>query len=124
MLKSKCSRLLFKNILYYIWYQQNGFHVIWKFKIDAPIHSYLNFAVGAYVPLTDEGNIVVDGILASCYASFDHDLAHIAMTPRKLLPELMELIFGENNGMQGYLSIAKTIGRYVMPNEYLYVSNI
>ena len=57
--------------------------------------------VGAYVPLTDEENIVVDRILASCYASFDHDLAHIAMTPMKLFPELMEWIFGDNNGMQG-----------------------
>ena len=84
----------------------------------------MNFSVGAYVPLTDEGNIVIDGILASCYASFDHDLAHIAMTPMKLFPELMEWIFGDNNGMQGYLSIAKTTGRYLMPNEYLYVSSI
>ena len=33
------------------------------------------------MPLTEEGNIVVDGVLASCYASFDHDLAHIAMVP-------------------------------------------
>ena len=80
--------------------------------------------LGAYVPLTDEGNIVVDGILASCYASFDHDLAHFAMTPIKWFPGLMEWIFGDNNGMQGYLSIAKTIGRYLTPIEYLYVSNI
>ena len=80
--------------------------------------------VGAYVPLTDEGNIVVDGILASCYASFDHDLAHIAMTPMKWFPELIEWIFGDNNGIQGYLGIAKTLGRYLIPNEYLYVSNI
>ena len=68
--------------------------------------------------------VVVDGILASCYASFDHDLAHFAMTPMKWFPELMERIFGDNNGMQGYVSFVKTLGRYLMPNEYLYVSNI
>ena len=26
-----------------------------------------------------EGNIVVDEVLASCYASFDHSLAHFTM---------------------------------------------
>ena len=41
----------------------------------------LIFLSGAYVPLTEDGNIVVGGILASCYASFDHDLAHLAMVP-------------------------------------------
>ena len=71
--------------------------------------------------MTDEGNIVVDGILASCYASFDHDFAHLAMTPMKWFPSLMELIFGENNGIQGYLNMAKILGRYVMPDEYLHV---
>ena len=41
-----------------------------------------------------------------------------------MLPGLMEWIFAENNGIQGYLSIAKLLGRYLMPNEYLYVNNI
>ena len=38
------------------------------------------------MPLTMEGNIIVDGVLASCYASFDHDLAHIAMAPMQWIP--------------------------------------
>ena len=80
--------------------------------------------VGAYVPLTDEGNIVVDGVLTLCYASFDHNLAHFAMTPVNLFPQLIEWIFGEDNGMQVYLSMAKIFGRYLVPYEYLYVSNI
>ena len=75
--------------------------------------------IGAYVPLTDEGNIVVDGVLASCYASFDHDLAHFAMTPMKWFPGLIEWIIGEDNGMQTYVKMAKILGRYVMPDEYL-----
>ena len=77
--------------------------------------------VGAYVPLTDEGNLVVDGVLASCYASFDHDLAHFAMTPMKWFPGLMEWVFGEDNGLKGYLSFAKIVGRYLMPDDHLYI---
>ena len=79
--------------------------------------------IGAYVPLTDEGNIVVDGVLASCYASFDHDLAHFAMIPMKWFPGLMEWIFGQDNGMQAYINMAKYFGRYVMPEEYLHVKD-
>ena len=37
--------------------------------------------VGAYTPVTMNGNMMVDRVLASCYAFFDHDLAHITMTP-------------------------------------------
>ena len=77
--------------------------------------------VGAYVPFTDEGNIVVDAILAFCYASFDHDLSHFAMAPMKWFPEFIEWIFGDNNH---YLSIAKETDRYLIPNKYFYVSNI
>ena len=69
------------------------------------------FYAGAYVPLTREGNIVVDGVLASCYASFDHDVANIAMTPMQWYPEILELIFGVKNGSPGYVDLAKKLGR-------------
>lgn len=37
---------------------------------------------GLYAPLTSSGNIVVDGVLMSCYASVSsHKLAHWSMTP-------------------------------------------
>ena len=68
-----------------------------------------------YVPLTKEGNLVVDGVLASCYVSFDHDLAHIAMSPIQLFPEIIEWLYGEEEGSPYYVGIAKTLGRMVLP---------
>ena len=52
--------------------------------------------VGAYTPVTVIGNIVVDGVLASCYAFPDHDLSHITMTPLQWFPHLTEWIFGND----------------------------
>ena len=74
-----------------------------------------NTFLGAYVPLTEEGNIVVDGVLASCYASFDHDLAHITMAPIQWFPEIIEGIFGKEKESLAYVNIAKELGRWLLP---------
>ena len=78
------------------------------------------FLPGAYVPLTADGNIVVDGVLASCYASFDHDLVHLAMIPIQWYPEIMEWIFGVTDGTPDYVDIVKGFGRWVLPSVLLY----
>ena len=70
--------------------------------------------------LTTEGNIIVDGVLASCYASTDHDLAYFAMTPIKWFPEIIEWIFGNENGLQGYVKIVKEFGGWVQPFGFIY----
>ena len=72
---------------------------------------------GAYVPLTKEGNIVVDGILASCYASFDHDLAHLMMTPMQWFPGMMQWMFGEVDGTPGYVEFTKIVGRMILSDH-------
>ena len=70
---------------------------------------------GAHVPLTMEGNIVVDRVLASCYADFDHDLAHFTMKPIQLFPHIMECIFGENTGFPLFVSMARELGMMMLP---------
>ena len=58
---------------------------------------------GAYAPLTIEGNMMVDGVLASCYAFTDHDLAHIVMTPIQWYPQTIQWIFGDDGGFSAFI---------------------
>ena len=61
--------------------QKNNLRLL-KIISDSDISYLLS---GVYVPLTMEGTILVDGILASCYSSVRHDLAHIGMTPYEMV---------------------------------------
>ena len=56
-----------------------------------------------------EGNIVVDGILASCYPSTHHDLAHISMAPINSFPDIIMWLLGEENGFSGFVKLLKTL---------------
>ena len=50
---------------------------------------------GIYSPLTTQGNIVVDDVLASCYADFDnHALQHFAWAPFRWWQKISELLPG------------------------------
>ena len=60
-----------------------------------------------------EGNLLVDGILASCYASSDHGLAHMGMAPVRWFPA----IIGEDNISPSYINVAKEIYRWVIPQK-------
>ena len=63
-----------------------------------------------------EGNIIVDGVLVSCYSSADHDLAHFTMAPMRWFPKIIQWIFGEESGFQGYVRINECIGRWLNAN--------
>ena len=80
---------------------------------------HILFCLGAFVPLTVEGNIMVDNMMASCYASLNHDLAHIGMTPIRWFPELIQWIFHGNDGLSAHVSVTKIISKWILPNEQL-----
>ena len=83
--------------------------------------SMYEYITGAYVPMNMEGNIMVDGVLASCYASADHDLAHLSMAPLRWFPEMTNWMFGQDTGLPGYVKIVKEFVR-ILPVSQL-VSN-
>ncbi|XP_041356556.1 indian hedgehog protein-like [Gigantopelta aegis] len=45
---------------------------------------------GLYVPVTDAGTLVVNGIFASCYASCPHHLGHLFVSPFRWFPWLLD----------------------------------
>ncbi|XP_059397244.1 desert hedgehog protein A-like [Carassius carassius] len=54
--------------------------------------------MGVYAPLTDHGNLFVDGVLVSNYASFeDHRLAHWAFWPFRVLFCFFQTVMEENS---------------------------
>ena len=67
--------------------------------------------------MTMEGNIVIDGVLASCYPSAHHDLAHIGMIPIRWFPDTFKWIFGNENGILFYVTMTEEIGMWVIPME-------
>ena len=73
----------------------------------------MSFCSGMHVPLTTEGNIVVDGILASCYASFDHDLAHFGMRPLQWFSQITPLSFADDD-LSTYMMMIKKLGRFIL----------
>ena len=60
---------------------------------------------------------MVEGILASCYPSTYHDMGHLAMTPIRWLPRMIEWIFGDDNGFQAFPNILEHVGRSILPYE-------
>ena len=88
--------------------------LFYTFKSRLFIQKLSHYVLGVYAPVTADGNIIVEGVLASCYASFDHDMAHFAMTPMQWYPEIISWLFGVNKFYPGYVSIAKEVGRWVL----------
>ena len=59
---------------------------------------------------------MVDGVLASCYPSGDHDLSQIGMSPIKWFPNFTKWIFGDDKNLQVYVGLSTDLGRWVLPH--------
>ena len=63
---------------------------------------------------------MVDGVVASCYADFHHDLAHITMMPMQIFSDILQWIFGDDTGYPVYVSTAREMGLLMLPGGHLW----
>ena len=87
------------------------------FKLTSDLYVFQ----GTIVPLTAEGNIVVDGVLASCYADFPQYLAHLTMTPMQRYSNVMEWIFGDDTGFPVCVDSAMNFGKLILPSGQYWI---
>ncbi|XP_028036375.1 tiggy-winkle hedgehog protein [Bombyx mandarina] len=75
---------------------------------------------GVFAPLTKAGTIIVDDVLASCYALVrSHSLAHVAMAPLRWLSS-WSTSSETTKGVHWYASALYSFGDYVLPASYRY----
>lgn len=100
-------------------------------EIDTVISTEAILKRGVYAPLTREGTIVVDGIVASCFAVIDSQrIAQWSYAPFRLYASFTKL-FSKNMtssrsvsqapvGVHWYANILYTLAKYILPNTMLY----
>ncbi|XP_066994921.2 sonic hedgehog protein [Anabrus simplex] len=86
-------------------------------------------ASGVYAPLTRHGTVVVDDVVASCYAVVSsHRLAHWTFAPIRMFASLRAMISSTpktapaagTSGVHWYASFLYSLAQYVLPGRMLY----
>lgn len=87
---------------------------------------------GSFAPVTAHGTIVVDRILASCYAVIeDHSLAHLAFAPVRLYYDVSSALFPKNfisqsnatlqlEGVHWYSKLLYQMGTWLLDSRMLH----
>ncbi|KAK9537488.1 hypothetical protein VZT92_005100 [Zoarces viviparus] len=72
-------------------------------------------STGLYAPLTQHGSIVVNGVLASCYAAVDnHHLAHWVLAPLRFFYSLMGPSEPQTDGLHWYPWLLQRLGQTLL----------
>lgn len=76
---------------------------------------------GLYAPLTQHGSIVVNSVLASCYAAVDsHHLAHWALAPLRFFYGLLGASEPQTDGLHWYPWLLQKLGRTLLDAGYFH----
>ncbi|KAF1373100.1 hypothetical protein PFLUV_G00256810 [Perca fluviatilis] len=83
---------------------------------------------GSFAPVTVQGTVVVDQVLASCYAVIeDHDLAHWALAPIRLAHWVSSWLFrsqpqvsAQNDGVHWYSKILYQLGTWLLDSHSIH----
>lgn len=90
---------------------------------------YTQMHEGSFAPVTVQGTVVVDQVLASCYAVIeDHDLAHWALAPVRLAHWVSSLLFSsqqprvsaQNDGVHWYSKILYQLGTWLLDSHSIH----
>merc|ERR1712055_348614 len=65
---------------------------------------------GAYVPLTEHGTLLVDGVLCSSFANVPHGIAQLLAAPLRWFPSVL---LSEEEGERFFVTAAKHAGYYL-----------
>ncbi|XP_068447141.1 indian hedgehog B protein-like [Clinocottus analis] len=76
---------------------------------------------GAFAPLTRHGTLVVDGVVASCYAVVDqHSLAHWAFSPLRLIHSWTGSTGSHRDGVHWYSRLLHWLGTMLLDSGRLH----
>lgn len=82
-------------------------------------------STGLYAPLTQHGSIVVNGVLASCYAAVDnHHLAHWVLAPLRFFYSLMGPSEPQTDGLHWYPWLLQRLGPMLLDAGHFHPEGI